>query len=302
MKRHVLPACGAILLLALAAVNPSEAADRWEEAATGAVAILPAPSKARGITGGSLYCAEQKWGFLFRVEDSTGLSGGAKMALDGDIIDAMAASAPGTLDVAIPLETIDLLKRGSRLRFDAGPEETGVHGVFNLRNSTKVIEAIAPRCSQIDMSAYEAVTLREDGPAVETALSLFSDEIKLFRRATGKQPTVAAVQIDLPETKRLLFGTLCGSTSYYGKSGCTLSGWASTNAGTDWQQAYSTEGLRLYLDDAGADGGWPKLATLPFVNGTEIGHWIWSGSTYETEDAHIAIEDDVAPDATGTVR
>jgi hypothetical protein len=302
MKRHARSACGAVLLLAFAPLNAASAADRWEEAASGAVAILPAPSEAKGLTGGSLYCAEQKWSFLFRVEDSTDLGGDARIGLEGEVFDVTAIAAPGTLDVAIPLEMIDLLKHGSRLRFEAGPKEAGAHGTFSLRNSTKVIEAIAPRCSQIDMSAYQAVALLEDGPAVETARALFVDEIRLFRKATGKQPTVSAIQIDLVQSKRLLFGALCGSNSYYGASGCTLSGWASMNAGTDWQQVYSTEGLRLYLDEAGANDGWPKLATLPFVNGTEIGHWRWSGSGYEAEGTHIAVEGDEAQEIPETVQ
>ena len=46
----------------------ADASDRWEEAGSGAVAILPPPQKAKGITSASLFCAEQRWSFFFRAE------------------------------------------------------------------------------------------------------------------------------------------------------------------------------------------------------------------------------------------
>ena len=47
---------------------PALAADRWEEAGSGAVAILPLPKPATAITGGSFYCSEQRWAFLLRPQ------------------------------------------------------------------------------------------------------------------------------------------------------------------------------------------------------------------------------------------
>lgn len=276
------------------AAAPAGAADRWEEAAGGAVAILPVPSEAKGIAGGSLYCAEQKWSFLFRVENSVGLGGAARMVLDGEEFALDAAPVSGGLNVPVPTEILDPLRTGTSMSFETGFDDTAVQAVFNLRGSGKVIEAIAPRCSPVDMSAYEAVTLLDAGPAVDMATTLFEDEAKLFRSATGRNPVVTARQLDLADGKRLLFGALCGSTSYYGTSGCTLWGWASMSAAADWQPVYSTEGQKLYLDQNGAKDGWPALATLPMVNGSDINHWLWSGSAYELEGMHVAADDEGA--------
>jgi hypothetical protein len=263
---------GALLTLCVTA-GSAAAADRWEEAAGGAVAILPAPIQASGILGGSLYCAEQKWSFLFRTDTDAAMTT-ARIGLEGENFELPAVNRPASMHVSIPLGMLDLLRKGTRMRVETG--EAGA--TFSLRNSGKVLDAIAPRCSQIDMSAYREVTLLDTGPAVETARDLFADEIKLFRAASGKEPTVMAIEIEVTDAKRLLFGALCGSTAYYGKSGCTMWGWA--NTGSEWRPVYETEGQRLYLDDKTAKDGWPGLATLPVINGIEPTHWIWNGSIY----------------------
>lgn len=281
------------LALALGAARPSLAADRWEEAASGAVAILPAPSQARGITGGSLYCAEQKWAFLLRTDSATTFNQPVKIGVEGQTLTLHAVETRGTLQVAVPTEILGPLKTGSRMRVAVGDDKPpAAEAIFSLRNSSRVIEAIAPRCSPIDMSAYQAVALLETGAASEKARELFADEIKLFRGATGKQPTVAAIQIDRPEGKRLLFGSLCGSTSYYGVSGCTMAGWASTGVGAEWQPVYATDGVRLYLDETRSHDGWPGLATVAMVNGTEVTHWRWADGAYGAEGGELLADDE----------
>ena len=79
-----------------------------------------------------------------------------------------------------------------------------------------------------------------------------------------------------------MFASLCGSTSYYGPSGCTLRGYAAQGA-AEWREVYNTEGVQLYRDAADPQDGWPKLATLP-VNGDNASHWTWSGDAYALAD------------------
>lgn len=273
------------------AALPAQAADRWEEAAGGAVAILPAPTPATGITGGSLYCAEQKWGFLFRTDGIADLAGPVRIGLEGRTLTLDAVVSGNTLQVAVPSDVLEPLKTGSRIKVTAGGEKPTAQAIFNLRNSNKVIDAIAPRCTQIDMSAFQAVSLTETGPDVDAVTALFEDEIKLYRAATTNPLTVTAARIDRSDGKRMLFGSLCGSTWYYGSSGCTLSGWISSGT-ADWQQVYATEGVRLYLDEAGARDGWPGLASLPMVNGTEAIRWSWNGSAYEAQSGELLAKDE----------
>jgi hypothetical protein len=234
--------------------------------------------------------------FLLRTDSATAFNQPVKIGVEGRVLTLQAVEAPRTLQAAVPTEILDSLKTGSRMRVFVGDDrQPAAEAIFNLRNSTKVIEAIAPRCSQIDMSAYQPVALLETGAAVETVRELFADEIKLFRGATGKQPAVAATEIARPDGKRLLFGSLCGSTSYYGTSGCTLAGWALAGAAAEWQPVYATEGLRLYLDETRARDGWPGLATLPVVNGTEATHWTWIDGAYEAIGGEILADDETLP-------
>ena len=75
------------------------------------------------------------------------------------------------------------------------------------------------------------MSLSATDPAVPQATSLLKDEIKLFREFTLKQPVVATVTLDFPGDKRLMFASLCGSTNYFGDSGCSLTGYAADGAG-----------------------------------------------------------------------
>ena len=245
-------------------VGAADASDRWEEAGSGAVAILPPPQKAKGIASASLFCAEQRWSFFFRAEPGavpSGWKSPAKITLGGIVFDGEAVEARGSVGMAMPADHLEALKHASRMVF-AAIDGTVAAG-FSLSGSRAAIEAIAPRCSQVDMSAYARIVLSETDPAVETAKILLADEARLFRAETGKQPIHAAATIDLSEGRQLLFASLCGSTSYYGQSGCTLSGFASEGPGSEWRPVYNNEGVLLHTDPDISNGGWPNLVTLP---------------------------------------
>ena len=149
------------------------------------------------------------------------------------------------------------------------------------------------------MSAYARVVLSETDPAVETAKILLADEAKLFRAETGKQPIHAAATIGLSEGRQLLFASLCGSTSYYGQSGCTLLGFASEGPGSEWRQVYGNEGVLLHTDPNMSNGGWPNLVTLPVVGGVQPDYWAWNGTEYENVEALVAGDEEEAPSGEG---
>src|SRR5262249_21920490 len=150
-------------------------------------------------------------------------------------------------------------------KIEIGAGKDAPRATFNLRSSKLVIEAIAPRCSQIDMSAYRSVSLSPTDAAVPQASALLKDEIRLFREFTQKAPTVATAILEFPEGKRLMFASLCGSINYFGDSGCSLTGWSADGAESAWRPAYETEGVLLYTDPGQATDGWPNLVTLPVV-------------------------------------
>ena len=46
--------------------------------------------------------------------------------------------------------------------------------------------------------------------------------------------------------------------------------------------------MLLYVDPGRSVDGWPNLATLPVVGGTEPTHWTWSGDAYQALDQVIS--------------
>jgi hypothetical protein len=269
----------------------ADAADRWQEAGSGAVAILPAPTTTNGIESATLYCAEQKWAFYVRTTPGllpAGQTLASKVTVNSQLFEGTARSDAGGANVPVPVEALAPLRTGSKLAVEIGPVETGVAAVYNLRGSRLVIDAIAPRCSPIDMSDYDAVVLSETDPAVDHVREVAADEIATFRRATGKEPTVSATILELAEQKRLMFGSICGSTNYYGASGCNLTGYAAIGALGEWRPVYNTEGLLLHTDRKASNGGWPNLVTLPVAGSFEPTHWAWAGSGYQLVEQIIA--------------
>ena len=274
----------------------ADASDRWEEAGSGAVAILPPPQKAKGITSASLFCAEQRGSFLFRAEPGSVLAGWkspAEITLSRIVFEGEAVEARGSIGMAMPADHLEALKHASRMVF-AAVDGTVAAG-FSLSGSRAAIEAVAPRCSQVDLSSYMRIELSKTNPAVETAKILLADEARLFRAETGKKPIHAAAMIELTEGRQLIFASLCGSTSYYGQSGCTLSGFVSEGPGGEWRPVYNNEGLLLHIDPDISNGGWPNPVTLPVSGGVEPDHWAWNGTEYENVDALVAGDGEEAP-------
>lgn len=273
------------------------ASEQWEAAASGAVAILPVPDKAKGIEGGSLYCAEQRWSFLFRPYTKPAPTARipGKITIGGEPFPVLAVETNGLLAASVPFEILEPLKSAARMGVAIGDGEAAMSVVFPLQGSRAVIDAVAARCSPVDMSAYQPIALTETDPAVAEAERLLADEAKLFRAATGLQPRYAAKLMDLPDGKALLFASICGSNSYYGQSGCSLAGFARSGAGQEWTAVYNTEGVQLYADPATANAGFPGIVTLPRSGEAEPSHWIWNGTTYQIRDAEGPAEPPAAP-------
>lgn len=287
-------ACATAFLLA---ALPAIAADGWQEAASGSVAILPPPLRASGIVGASLSCSEQRWQFLFRMQPralAVGWKGTARISIAATDFEGEATEARGALAMALPWDMLEPLKAGSRMEVAVGIDMAGAE--FSLSGSRDVIDAIAPRCSQVDVSAYSPVALSETSPDLETARALLADEARLFRAATSKRAVFAAARLDLSGERKLLFASLCGSTAYYGRSGCSLFGFATEGEDAKWREVYNTEGLLLHFDPQASNGGWPNLVTLPLARGTEPDHWTWNGSEYELVELLMGSDQENIPE------
>jgi len=271
------------ILLAVAPTVPTAAADdRWQEGVGGAVAILPVPTAAEGIVGGSLSCAEQRWTLILRPEAGAvpaGTEARARLVIGDAAFETPAREAAGTLQLGIDKLMLEPLRTGARLGVSLGEKGGMARAIFPLAGSRTVIDAIRPRCSPVDMGGYRPVPLSEVDPAVATAAELMKDEAGLFQAATGKTAAVAAATLDPADGNHLLFASLCGPGAYYGPSGCTLSGFAREGDAGEWREVYNTDGVVLYVDPAGARDGWPDLVTLP-PGGDSVLRWAWDGSAY----------------------
>ncbi len=282
----------AVLVVGLMGSTLARAADRWEEAGRGAVAILPVPVRANAILGGSLACAEQRWTLRLRTERQEAAVGPAtvELAIDGRRRTVDATLGETLVEVPVDRDTLERLKAGVGLAVRIGTEREGPGASFSLRNSQKTIDAIAPRCSPVNMDGYDHVALVEGTSDAALAEPLLQDEIRLFRQATTASPRIAAARIDRGEGRSLLFASLCGSTWYYGRSGCTLFGFARDAADADWREVYHSEGMSLYLDAGDGTAEWPGLATLQ-AGSTEPMRWRWNGNGYELRSSAYAAEE-----------
>jgi hypothetical protein len=115
-----------------------------------------------------------------------------------------------------------------------------------------------------------------------------AEEAALFLDATSKQPALAAASVKIASDAELVFASVCGSSRYYGQSGCTLSGFARQGPGGDWREVYNSEGMALYLDRKTSADGWPDLVTLAKGGGAEPSHWSWNGLAYEIREPAVA--------------
>ena len=284
---------------------PAQAAGRWEEVSGGAVAILPEPKPAAPIAGGSFYCIEQRWAFLFRLAPDSGLAAGAekaRLSVADQALELEAEISAGAAKVSVPGDLLQPLKDGASFKIEIGAGKSTPKATFNLRSSRRVIEAIAPRCSQVDMSAYQSVSLSATDAASPTATGLLAEEIKEFRAFTGADPVVSTAVLDVAGDRHLMFASLCGSTRYLGDSGCSLTGYATDGANDGWRMVYETEGMLLYTDPRQSNGGWPNIVTLPVIGGIEPMHWVWSGEQYQLQDQALIAGESTAKEQGDTAQ
>lgn len=265
------------------------AADRWEPVAGEAAITLPDPLQANGIAGASLRCAEQKWSLaLTLAPDATARPGelAAKLFVGGQVFEAVTKTENGGLSVPVAGLALAPMKTGTRAKITIEGTEPALEAVFPLRGSKVAIEAAEPFCSKRDMSGYERIGLTPYSSYLLEAKELRKDEIKLFRTATTAEPVVSAAKSVLPDGRSLLFVELCGSTWYYGASGCNAAVFARLSDTAEWKQVFDAEGADLYLDTSALVDGWPNLIALPKKGGGDEVLWAWGGDGYAVAEGN----------------
>ena len=265
------------------------AADRWEPVAGEAIITLPDPLQAKGIAGASLSCAEQKWTLSLTVApDASALPGemAAKLFVGAQMFEAAAMAVDGKFSVPVASLAIAPMKAGTRAKVAIGDMEPALEATFPLRGSKVAIETAEPFCSKRDMSGYERIGLTPYSSYLLEAKELRKDEIRLFRQATTAEPVVSAAKSVLPDGRSLLFVELCGSSWYYGASGCNAAVFARLSDAGEWKQVYDAEGADLYLDTSTLVDGWPNLIALPKKGGGDEVLWAWRDDGYAVSEGN----------------
>ena len=284
-------------LAAPAAPAAAQTNDRWTADETQARAVLPSPRGETQVTAAALSCAAQRW--RLDVETAADVAAGdAALTVDGRAFALGRAGDAEGLAFAVPRAAIEPLKAGLRLELALAGETVS----FSLRGSKLAIAAAQERCTSRDMSAYTPVTFTPYSSYLGLGRELRQADIAAFRQSTAAEPQLDVAMAEFDGGRRVLFTRLCGSSWYYGASGCNVTGFAP--AGQGWDAVYDSENVLLHTDPKLVIDGWPDLVTLPagqkgnMVAGPGL-IWRWDGKAYalkgelpEEEDAGVETAQD----------
>ncbi len=269
----------------LAGSAAAQGQERWAAAERAPRATIPLSAQATTITGAALSCARQEWRLELaseeiglRVEDV------ARLQVDARSFEGSATSGPRGVHILLDPEVLEPLRSGIRLTVSfAGPLQgrLGVNA-FALAGSRVAIDQVAASCSLPDMSAYQAVTFTPYSSHMNLGRTLRAADIEAFRTATASEPQLSVAMVSFPEGRRLFFTRLCGSSWYFGQSGCNVTGFLGTpetgeGGETEWRAAYDSEGAHVYLDSTAEREGWPMILTLPTHPPVIMRRWTFQG-------------------------
>lgn len=310
-RRRLALSCAALAVAIAWQPATAQQPDRWVADETLARATLPAPSTGE-VVSATLSCEAQRWSLVLDLgEDANAKSGSARISVGSQRYELDMRADGNLLTARLPREALEPLKNGSRLELApaATSGEEAAPLVFSLRGSKLAITSAQERCSLRDMSAYQPVTFTPYSSYINLARTLRAADIAAFAQATASQPKLDVAMVELDDGRRVLFARLCGSSWYYGLSGCNITGFApkpvgSAEGGEDdqaaeaaWQTVYDTENVLLYLDQNSLSHGWPDVVTLPAgTPGTGL-VWRWDGWSYALKGELPEEADDFDPQA-----
>lgn len=289
----------AALVLGALFVTPAQAASLWQQAGSGSAAILPGPVKAEGIVGASLSCAQQEWTLLLRTgadwrnqlrgaSAAASITGAAEVSIGKARFARPALRTNGAIVLSLPYDALQGIRGGTTLAVKISGEAGPAAAQFALGGSKKVLEAIEPLCSPRSMEGYELVAMSETDAAVASARDLIKGDIEAFKLATMSEPRVEAAEKPLHDGKAMLFTRLCGSSWYFGRSGCNVSAFVRDNAQQGWRQAYENEGSNAYLDLTATSDGWPNIVSVPLKGKPDLSVWRWQDGAYALDHGLMA--------------
>jgi hypothetical protein len=283
-----------LLCVALGAAAPAHAQSAWTTLDGEAAALLPRPERGSPFSGGRLACAGQVWTMTLATEPGAPVAGATGTAIlsvpRGDFPAKSEAVAAG-VEIVVPHAALEPMMASNWLTvsFEGGDTQTRI----TLAGSRRAITAVDGACTPREMPLFNSVALTPYSSYLELARQLRRQDIRDFVDSTATSPTLRAGMVEIDAERRLLFSELCGSTWYYGVSGCGLAGFAPVAGAAPekpegWRLVYESEGVFLYVDPRTSVGGWPVLVSLPRRAGDEETRWIWTGEAYAMQESVVA--------------
>lgn len=280
----------------LAASAPAGAQTAWTAPEGQAYAMLPAPEPGTAVTGGVLLCDQQVWTLALALEpDGTieGAEANTTLTARGQPFSVPSSQGNGSVDLNIPYEALEPMKAGIRLHIEFAGENRPVR--FPLTGSRRAITAVEQGCSPRELPTENRIALLATSPHLELGRQLRSNDIRDFVVSTNQLPDLRVAMLDLVGGRQLLFSQICGSSWYYGVSGCSLVGFARVKASGSseadpttvdlegWEPVLESEGAHLYTEPDKLNDGWPELIAIPLRPGFPDKLWTWTGQRYSVE-------------------
>lgn len=324
MKKREKPGLGRALIRAHAAwlaiiltstslftATSVQASQNWEKLDGQAIANLPLATESDLIGSAALACSGQEWKLtILKKEDWRDQLRGAETAQEQaheqvrDLHQAQLRIGklkenirirPDDLfhQIAISKSVLAAMATGSSLQVRLGEGEGAIDGRFSLRGSKLVIDQMRTECSPRRIEGYEVIGFEAAAPEIETARQLLEGDIASFRLATFSEPRLEARMLAVGRDKSLLVARLCGSSWYFGRTGCHVSGFTKERASEaleDWKPGFEMEGSILYRDQKSAAEDWPGLLSIKLRDEGEGDLWRWAGGHYQLQDADVSFE------------
>ena len=282
-------------------LSPAAAQSSWTAADFEARITLPAPELGSPVTAATMSCAEQVWTLVLSLQTDAvvdGADGTASLAVPRETFEVASKPLPAGIEIVIPNRALEPIRAATRLTIAfAGGDEVR----FPLAGSRRAINAAEALCTERVMPLANSIPLTPYSSYMPLARELRRADIADFELSTSSKPRLRAGMVEIGDGKRLLFAELCGSTWYYGVSGCNLSGYApvqgrEADEPEGWRQVYETEGVFLYVDPDTASDGWPDLIAIPAKSDDADLRWMWAGDGYALAEA-AASSDSAAADS-----
>lgn len=282
-----------ILAALLVAAEPAAAQTVWTAPEGQSYAMLPEPQKGTPVTGGVMLCNQQVWTLSLATEPGAeieGADGTATLIALGQRFTVQSSRGDSSIDLIVPYDALEPMKASSRLQIEFGADNPPVR--FSLAGSRRAITAVEQNCSPRQLPTENLIELETASVFLELGRRLRAEDIRDFIISTNQLAELQVAMLELEGDRRLFFVEICGSSWYYGVSGCNISGFARFSAGASdpaeldldgWEPVFESEGVHLYREPGQSNDGWPNLVTIPLKPGFPDKLWTWTGQRYAVE-------------------